>query len=153
MKISVIVWRSLACLAFMSNAQAAPLTSHFPRKDLGRFLAMEFDLASIRSSFGPRRLPAQRTFADFGMKPSTATDRGAVFDTPGDWFYALEVVGRRDVNRDGIEDLEVCFTDRAQNGGNYHTSTGLLVTGYADDTYAVALNYRLDDGVCAQYAR
>lgn len=80
-------------MAFMSTAQAAPLTSHFPSKDLGRFLAEKFDLASIRSSFGPRRLPAQRTFADFGMKPTTATDRGVVFDTPGDWFYALEVVG------------------------------------------------------------
>lgn len=153
MNVLRIVSGPLIVTTMMSTVQAAPLTSHFPDKDLGRFLAEKFDLASIRSSFGPRRSPALRTFADFGMKPSEATDLAVVFDHTGHWFYELKVMGRRDVNDDGIEDLEVCFTDRAQNGGSYHTSKGLLVTRYASDAYAVALNYPLDDGICTHSTR
>ena len=143
----------LACLLLMSTAQAVPLVSYFPKKDLGVFLTNKFDLASIRSSFGPRRSPAKRTFADFGMKPSMIAEDVLVFDSPGDWLYELKVVGRRDVNNDGIEDLEVCFFDRALNGGTYSSSQGLLVTRYSADSYAVALSFSLDDSVCQNYAR
>ena len=143
----------LACLVLTSSVQAAPLVSYFPKKDLGQFLADQFDLASIRSSFGPRRSPAQRTFSDFGMKPSKATDDILVFDTPGAWFYEMKIVSRRDLNKDGIEDLEVCFIDRALNGGTYHTSTGFLITRYSADGYALALSHSLNDDVCLDYAR
>ena len=143
----------LAGLVLMGSAQAAPIVSFFPHKNVGQFLAEKFDLASIRSSFGPRRSPGLRTFADFGMKPSKATDDYLVFDTPGQWFYELKVVSRRDANRDGIEDLEVCFVDRALNGGTYHSSSGLLVTRYSADGYAVALSFSLNDDVCLNYAR
>ncbi len=143
---------ALACLV-LTDVKAAPPVSHFPQKDLGLFLASKFDLASIRSSFGPRRSPALRTFDDFGMKPSKATDNMVVFENPGDWRYELKIVGRRDVNGDGIEDLEVCFTDQALNGGSYHTSKGLLVTRYSPDSYAVALSFSINDGLCENYAR
>jgi hypothetical protein len=143
----------LACVIVMSTVQAAPLVSYFPKKELGLFLANRFDLASIRSSFGPRRSPAQRTFADFGMKPSKATEDSVVFDSPGDWLYELKIVGRRDANGDGIEDLEVCFIDHALNGGTYDTSKGLLVTRYSENDYAVALSFSLNDGICQEYAR
>ena len=133
--------------------QAATPVSHFPSKDLGMFLAKTFDLASIRSSFGPRRTPGKRTFADFGMKPSSADEHGVVFDMPGDWRYELKIVGRRDVNGDGIEDLEVCFTDRAQNGGSYDTASGLLLTRYSGNGYVLALGYSLQPGKCEEYAR
>lgn len=144
---------ALLLLVSASAAHAAPLVSHFPKKELGLFLANKFDLASIRSSFGPRRTPGLRTFADFGMTPSKATENALVYDRPGEWRYALNIVSRRDVNGDGVEDLEVCFTDRALNGGSYDTSKGLLVTRYSADAYAVALDYSLDDGVCEEYAR
>lgn len=144
---------ALAFLIFAGAAQAAPLVSHFPNKDLGLFLANKFDLASIRSSFGPRRSPALRTFADFGMSPSKATEDALLFDTPGEWRYELKIVARRAVNKDGVEDLEVCFTDRALNGGSYDTSKGLLITRYSAEAYAVALSYSLNDGVCQEYAR
>ena len=144
---------ALASLMMINAAQAAPVASYFPKKDLGRFLADKFDLASIRSSFGPRRLPAQRTFSDFGMKPSKANENVLVFERPGDWLYELRIVGRRDVNGDGIEDLEVCFIDRALNGGTFNTSEGLLITRYSADGYAIALSYSLDDGLCENYAR
>lgn len=137
----------------MNATYAAPVTSYFPTQNLEQFLADKFDLASIRSSLGPRRLPALRTFSDFGMKPTKATDNALVFESPGDWRYELGIVGRRDVNGDGIEDLEVCFIDRALNGGTYNTSEGLLITRYSADAHAVALSYSLDDRVCENYAR
>lgn len=144
---------ALAFLLLTNVVEAAPLVSYFPTKDLGLFLANKFDLASIRSSFGPRRSPALRTFADFDMKPSKATEDSLAFETQGEWLYELKIVGRRDVNGDGIEDLEVCFLDQALNGGTYLTSSGLLVTRYSADGYAIALNYSLNEGVCQEYAR
>lgn len=144
---------ALALLVLANVVEAAALVSYFPKKDLGLFLATTFDLASIRSSLGPRRSPTLRTFADFGMKPSKATEHALVFETPGKWLYELNIAARRDVNGDGIEDLEVCFIDQALNGGTYNTSSGLLVTRYSADDYAVALNYSLTDGVCQEYAR
>lgn len=143
----------LASMVLMSAARAASPVSFFPEKDLGKFLADKFDLATVRSSLGPRRSLGLRSFADFGMKPSKATETILVFDTPGGWFYELKILGRGDVNKDGIEDLQICFTDRAQNGGTYHTSKGLLVTRYADDAYAVALSFGLDHEACEEFAR
>lgn len=93
---------AFAFLVLPVSAGAAPLVSYFPQKDLGFFLAKTFDLSSIRSSLGPRRSPTLRTFVDLGMKPSQATENTLVFETPKDWLYELKIVGRRDVNGDGI---------------------------------------------------
>lgn len=89
-----------------------------------------------------------RTFSDFGMKPSKATDHILVFESAGEWLYELRIVGRRDVNRDGIEDLEACFTDRALNGGTYNTTEALLITRYSANGYAIALSYSGNDRLC-----
>lgn len=132
--------------------QAATVESYFPTKDLGRLLAEKFDLATVRSSLGPRRTPAKRTFTDFEMKPSQLAEDSAVFLIPGDWLYELRVVARGDFNHDGIEDLKVCFVDRAFNGGTYDAAQGLLLTRYARDAYVIALNYSLENGVCSRYA-
>lgn len=144
---------ALACFMTINAAAAAPVASYFPERNLGQFLADKFDLASIRSSFGPRRSPALRTFSDFRMKPSKATDNVLVFESAGNWLYELRIVGRRDVNGDGIEDVEACFIDRALNGGTYDTSKALLITRYSADAYAIALSYSLDDGMCENDAR
>jgi len=133
-----------------ASAEAVPLVSYFPKKNLGIFLAKNFDLASIRSSLGPQRSPKLRTFAAFGMKPSQATESTLVFKNPNDWLYELKIVGRRDVNGDGIEDLEVCFADIALNGGSYNASQGLLITRYSANGYAVALSFSLNDDVCLE---
>lgn len=138
---------------FAANACAAPVVSYFPGRDVGQFLAEKFDLASIRSSLGPRRSSAQRTFADLGMKPSAVTQDAVVFLSEGDWHYELRVVGRRDVNGDGVEDLEVCFYDRALNGGSYNAAQGLLITRYSTSGYALALSFNLGDEKCPEYAK
>lgn len=153
MKGSFVVTGGLACIVLAARVQAAPLASYFPAQDLGQFLAEKFDLASIRSSFGPRRTPALRTFADFGLKPSKASETEVIFERPGDWRYELTIIGRRDVNGDGIEVLEVCLVDQALNGGSYHTASGLLVTRYSAQEYAVALAYSLNDEACPSFKR
>jgi hypothetical protein len=139
---------SLCCLALATAAQAAPLTTYFPTTGLGSFLAEKFDLASIRSSLGPRRTPATRTFADLGIKPSKASDDSVSFEREN-WFHELTIVERRDVNGDGIEDLKACFVDRAVGGPTYHATKGLLITRYAADAYAVALSFSVDEA-CSQ---
>lgn len=137
----------LCSLLLAGAAQAAPATSYFPDHDLGGFLATHLDLATIRSSLGPRRTPQLRTFADFKMVPTSATDELLEFDTP-DWLYQLRIVERRDVNRDGIEDLVVCFSDMGRGGASYNDRQSLLITRYAAQGYAVALDYSVD--ACAQ---
>lgn len=144
---------SLFALVLMHTAQAAPVISYFPKTNLGQFLADNFDVASIRSSLGPRRSPTLRTFSNLGMKPSKATNEMLVFERAGDWLHELRIVGRRDVNGDGIEDLEVCFYDKSLNGGTYDTSQGLLITRYSADSYAVALSFSVDDAVCNNHTR
>ena len=144
-----IALRSLCCLALAGSVQAAPVVSHFPQQGLGQFLAEQFDLASIRSSFGPRRTLDQRTFADFQLKPTRVTNTLVEFAHP-DWFYQMVVTERRDINRDGVEDLAVCFTDKAKNGGSYDTRRSLLVTRFSPDAHAVALSFATD--ACAAMA-
>lgn len=149
MKTPMVLAIVVICLGAPGALRAAPVVSHFPQQGLGPFLASHFDLASIRSSFGPRRdRHAQRTLADFGMTPTTALDNDLIYDVPGDWYVRMQVTGRRDVNGDGIEDLEVCFTDIAQNGGTYRSMQGLVITRYASDAYALALSFSASDAVC-----
>jgi len=132
---------AVAALSIGPASAAAP-ASFFPQRDLGKFLADNFDLASIRSSFGPRRTVDKRTFADFGLAPTRSGDDVVEFDGER-WFYQLRVLRRADVNGDGIEDLEVCFTDKAK-GGSYDVRKGLLISRYSDETYAVALSFEVD---------
>lgn len=144
MKTYCILARSLYCLMLATAAQAAPLTTYFPTTGLGSFLAEKFDLASIRSSLGPRCTPTTRSFADLGFKPGKASDDSVTFER-GNWFHELTIVERGDVNGDGIEDLKACFVDRALAGPAYHATKGLLITRYGPDAYAVALSFSVDD--------
>jgi len=50
---------------------------------------------------------------------------------------------RDNINKDGIEDLEVCFTDRAKQG-TYSTQQALLVTRYSSSSYVVALRFEVN---------
>lgn len=143
MKIAALVIASLFCLVSTAPAKAAPLKSYFPAGGLGQFLAGRLDLASLRSSLGPQRTPALRTFADLQMTPTRATDNELAFDTP-DWFRQLRITARRDANGDGIEDLEVCFIDQGRNGASYLSQESLLITRYSEDGYAVALHFSVD---------
>jgi hypothetical protein len=45
---------------------------------------------------------------------------------------------------DGVEDLAICFVDRAKHG-SYFAQQALLVTRYTDTDLLIALKYELDD--------
>ena len=139
----------LLVAAAVPAASAQPTTSFFPTRGVAQFLVENFDLASIRSSFGNRRTPAKRTLADFDMAPTVAADELLEFDDPH-WYYGIKVLRRGDFNKDGIEDLEICFVDRAKEG-SYYSQQPLLVTRYSATTYAVAINFEVDG--CEQFAR
>ena len=133
---------ALGCCALAGAAQAAP-TSYLPDDGIERFLLTHFDLATIRSSLGPRRTTGTRTFADLKMVP-TRTSGGILAFDEADWLLELRIVGRGDANKDGVEDLEVCFTDEGRQGATYRAQKGLLITRYAADGYVVALSYDTD---------
>ena len=130
-------------------ATAADVKSYFPERELGRFLVSNLDVASIRSSLGPRRTPEKRTFASLGELATRVGEDLVEFDR-ADWFYSLRIIRRADINQDGIEDLEICFTDKAR-GASYDSQQALLVSRYSDSSLAVALKYEVHG--CESFAR
>lgn len=62
-----------------------------------------------------------------------------VFETES-WYYCIEVVERRDVNGDGIEDLLIRFTDDSI-GGTYLTVYMYLLTCLSEDSDLIAIAY------------
>lgn len=139
----------LATVFVAMPAAAADVTSNFPDRGVAQFLVANFDLASIRSSFGPRRTLVQRTFASLGQVPTKVTADEVEFDG-ANWFYSLKVLRRGDLNNDGIEDLEVCFVDKAK-GATYDSQQVLLVTRYSDSSLAVALRFEVTG--CETFAK
>jgi hypothetical protein len=105
-------------------------------------LVQNLDLATFRSSLGPRISAEKHTFASLGIVATKVTGDGIVFED-AEWFYNIRILRRADINKDGIEDLEVCFTNRAKQG-TYSTQQALLVTRYSSSSYAVALRFEVD---------
>lgn len=103
------------------------------------FLVTYLDLASFRNSLGPRRNAGDHTFADLNISPTKVSATEVVFDSP-DWYYSVRIIGRGDFNGDGIEDLEVCFVDRAKEG-SYDTQDPLILSRYNAEGYMIALNF------------
>lgn len=122
------------------------VTSHLPKKKVEAFVVEKLDLATIRSSLNPRRKTHERTFRDVKIGPSSKGP-GEVELKTADWVYKISILGRKDYNQDGIEDLAICFEDRALSG-NYHTITPLLLTRYGPDDLLVGLAFEIEDARC-----
>lgn len=142
---------TLCVLPVVTHANAGSTTpaSFIPQRDVGGFLARNLDLASFRNSLGPRRTPAQRTFASLGITPTSTSGHSVVFEED-DWTYRIKILRRGDINRDGLEDLEICFTDKAKEG-SYATQQPMLVTRYSASSLVTALHYEVDG--CPAYAK
>jgi len=136
-----VLFSCLACVGAVAAQRVMQMRSFFPRKEVAASLVSSLDIASFRSSLGPRR-GSKRTFAELGMVPSKVTESAIEFED-ADWYYGIRVLQRSDSNNDGVEDLEVCFTDRAKQG-SYSTQQPMLVTKYSASSLAVALAYRID---------
>lgn len=115
------------------------LESHIPASGVPEFLFDSLDIATFRSSLGPKRTENHRTFSSISPPPTTVTD-DYVEILEDHWVRRLTIVDRGDFNKDGIEDLAVCFHDSAI-GATYRATKLLLVTRYTDSSLAVALNY------------
>lgn len=80
-----------------------------------------------------------RYFRDLGLIPTGISEGRIVFDT-GDWFYCVEVVERRDVNNDGIEDILIRFIDDSTHG-TYMTDHIYTLTCYSEGSDLIALAF------------
>lgn len=130
----------LLMLSFPAMADAREaLVSHLPESGAPEFLFNNLDIATFRSSLGPRRSQSDRTFASLSPPPTTVT-ADYVEIREDNWVRRLTIVDRGDFNKDGIEDLVVCFDDRAI-GATYRSTQLLYVTRYSDASMAIALSY------------
>ena len=137
-------YRALLFLVLLVSTTAdsvasSETTTYIPQEQIDEFIVTTLDLASFRNSLGPRRKPGEHTFADLGMAPTGRSEDGVVFESD-DWQYRIRVLERDDFNQDGIEDLKLCFQDRARHG-NYNVQTPLLVSRYDSAGYLVALAF------------
>jgi len=129
-------------LAAVAVCAAPQAQSFFPKDGVTQFLVQNLDLATFRSSLGPRLSPEKHTFAGLGVVATHVTEDDVVFEDD-EWSYKIRILRRADINKDGIEDLEVCFTDRAKQG-TYSTQQALLVTRYSSSSYVVALRFEVN---------
>ena len=144
--IKIIIF-SCALLAVQSGAAAPAVPKSFlPKKNIEQFIVDNFDLSTIRSSFGPRRLPGQRTFKDLG-ETSPVIGKGTIEFNSDDWSYSIKILGRKDYNRDGLEDVAVCFVERSRKG-SYAASAPLLLTRYGPHDLLIAIAYQIEDQSC-----
>ncbi len=123
----------------VSAALDAQTVSYIPSEGLEQFIVERLDLTTFRNSLGPARRPGMRHFSDMGLTPTEMSEGRVVFETES-WFYCVDVVERRDVNGDGIEDLLIRFTDDSI-GGTYLTVYVYLLTCLSEDSDLVALAY------------
>ncbi len=149
MKISILVISLVSLICVEARASEPSMVTHFSKKDALTQLIQELDLASFRSSLGPRRDQQHRTLSAFNFTRSERTDTKVTLEDEG-FTYRIEVLQRGDLNKDGIEDLEVCFSERAKQG-SYHAQQAMLVTKYSAKTPVLALKFGVDG--CATFAK
>lgn len=118
----LLAWLVMSCTVQAAEAEKATM---WPKSKLAEFVFAHLDLSSFRNSTGPRRKIGQRFLSDLGIHPDKLSEGVAASDTP-DWTYTVQILGQRDYNRDGVEELAICFSDKAGEG-TYNTSTPLLV--------------------------
>jgi hypothetical protein len=101
----------------------------------------KLDLTSFRNSTGPQREYKQKYFSDLGLNITSKTSNSFTIEA-NDWFYKITVKNQKDVNKDGIKDILVCFEDKSKNA-SYNTKSSLLLTRYYLDEDIIALNFEV----------
>lgn len=121
---------------------AAAATPSWPSANLAAFVFERLDLASFRNSTGPRRGNGQRLFADLGITPTRTSETEAVSEG-SDWSYSIKVLGRRDFNGDGVQEVAICFADVAGQG-TYNAVEPLLLQMLEGRAVAIAFDISND---------
>lgn len=117
--------------------------SYLPKENIEEFIVSKLDLSSFRNSFGPRRDPGMIHFKDFGERPTKISKNRIIFDSK-DWYYQIDIVDIKDVNRDGLEDIIIDFYDKAKRG-SYNTLERLLLSRYGKQGNLIAIRYDVDN--------
>ena len=126
-------------LASNSAALDYETVSYMPLEEIEEFIVDRLDLTTFRNSLGPARSPGMRYFSDMGLRPTEISEGRIVFETES-WYYCIELVERGDVNHDGIEDVQICFTDDSIYG-TYFVKYIYLLTCLSDDSDLIAIAY------------
>lgn len=139
-KYIILLMMLLATLLPTKVAKAEPTKNFFPQSDLPQFLAKNFDLASVRSTFGSKRNRGQSSFiTDLYSSPQYTQD--AITVSEGGWFYQIKILEIKDENEDGVQDVVICFKDDSIDGNTYYMTTPYLLTRYSHDMPVIALAY------------
>lgn len=123
--------------------------SFVPTDHLGDFILKNLDIASFRSSLGPKRSTGDHGFKDIAMKPTAITNSSLIFDSDY-WHFELNRFQVGDFNGDGIADIKACLLDRAKQG-TYDVQEPLLLTRYAADGPLVAIDFPTDLRGCEKH--
>lgn len=109
----------------------------------------KLNLSSFRNSTGPSREKGDKYFSDLNLPLSKITDDSLVVETE-DWIYTITVLKVRDLTKDGITDVVVCFNDKAKFA-TYHSQQPILITQLSKNSDYIALKFEVDG--CAEYAK
>ena len=135
------IWPLLVATVFPLLAKGAE-PFMWPSGNLATFVFQHLDLTTFRNSTGPRRQEGQRLFADLGIKATRTSDTEAVSESD-DWTYSIKVIARRDFNRDGVQEVAICFTDTARQG-SYNVQQPLLLQWLEGRAVALAYDISTD---------
>lgn len=135
----MIITVFLILLSSVFTTLDSQTVSYIPTEGLEQFIVDRLDLTTFRNSLGPARSVGMRHFADMGLSPTEISEGRIVFETDT-WYYCMEVVARGDVNKDGVEDLLIRFTDDAIEG-TYLTVYVYLMTCLSEESDLIALAY------------
>lgn len=115
--------------------------AQWPSTGLPEFVFARLDLTTFRNSTGGQRERGERFLPEIGIHPTEVSATAATHDDD-EWLYAVRVLGRGDFNGDRVEDVAICFIDRARNGGTYDFRQPLLLQLVGGR--AVAVKYEID---------
>ena len=139
-KIRFIIIAVFSLLAsYVSSASHYETISFIPEEGIEEFIVEKLDLTSFRNSLGPARSPGMRYFSDMGLAPTEISEGRIVFETET-WYYCIELIERRDINHEGVEDIQITFTDESIEG-TYLTEYIYLLTGLSDESDLIAIAY------------
>ena len=122
---------------------------YFSESDLPKYVYEKLDVSTFRNSFGPKRTKEDRYFTDLGLAIGEVGEDFFTLDS-NSWFYKVTIVRVKDVNRDGIEDIEICFQEKSREG-TYSAQAPLLITQFSESSNLVALGYSVFG--CESYAK
>jgi hypothetical protein len=129
------------------SAEQTEVKSFLPTNNLESFMVEHFDIRTIRSSFAQKMTASQSHFSDLGMTP-TITKNAIIFDSE-DWVHSFEILKRADINGDSLEDVLVCFVDKAKVG-TYNTQKPLLLTRYSSNSDIIAIAFEPHNESCVR---